>query len=175
MIEEAIRYPGFSFVNIQSPCITYGDADTQMKTQKTKMRKLEAEGHDVTNRIRAMELAADYGKTLYTGVFYRNPNPPPTYGRRSCETPAGDETESPAHGATAVRLVAGAVGCVSEFVGPGVDRAARPPAGPTASARAEAPRHPRSAARPAECDEAAEVTRLGPLLPLVQLNDKCTH
>jgi 2-oxoglutarate ferredoxin oxidoreductase subunit beta len=80
MIEEAIRYPGFSFVNIQSPCVTYGDADTQMKVQKSKMRKLEVEGHDVTNRIRAMELAADYGKTLYTGVFYRNPNPPPTYG-----------------------------------------------------------------------------------------------
>jgi len=80
MIEEAIRYPGFSFVNIQSPCVTYGDAATQMKTQKARMRKLGEEGHDSTNRIRAMELAADYSKTLYTGVFYRNPTPPPTYG-----------------------------------------------------------------------------------------------
>ena len=79
MIEEAIRYPGFAFVNVQSPCITYGDADTQLKTQKTRMRKLEAEGHDATNRLRAMELAQEYGRTLYTGVFYRNPNPPPTY------------------------------------------------------------------------------------------------
>ena len=26
-----------------------------------------------------MELAQEYGQTLYTGVFYRNPNPPPTY------------------------------------------------------------------------------------------------
>jgi 2-oxoglutarate ferredoxin oxidoreductase subunit beta len=43
------------------------------------MRKLEAEGHDATNRLRAMELAQEYGRTLYTGVFYRNPNPPPTY------------------------------------------------------------------------------------------------
>jgi 2-oxoglutarate ferredoxin oxidoreductase subunit beta len=81
MLEEAIRYPGFAFVNIQSPCITYGDEDTQLKTQKTRMRKLEAEGHDATNRIRAMELAQEYGRTLYTGVFYRNPNPPPTYDR----------------------------------------------------------------------------------------------
>jgi len=23
VIEEAIRYPGFAFVNIQSPCVTY--------------------------------------------------------------------------------------------------------------------------------------------------------
>ena len=79
MIEEAIRFPGFSFVNVQSPCITYGDPETQLKTQRARMRKLEAEGHDVTDRIRAMELAQEYGQTLYTGVFYRNPAPAPTY------------------------------------------------------------------------------------------------
>ncbi len=79
MIEEAIRYPGFAFVNVQSPCITFGDPDDQLKIQKTKMRKLAAEGHDPSNWLRAMELAQDYGKELYTGVFYRNPNPPPTY------------------------------------------------------------------------------------------------
>ncbi len=80
IIEEAIRFPGFAFVNIQSPCISFGDPDSQLKLQKAKLRKLSAEGHDPTNRIRAMELAQEYGKTLYTGVFYRNPNPAPTYG-----------------------------------------------------------------------------------------------
>ena len=79
LIEAAIRYPGFSFVNIQSPCVTFGRADNQLKVQKTTMRKLEAEGHDTSNRLRALELAQDYGKELYTGVFYRNPEPPPTY------------------------------------------------------------------------------------------------
>jgi 2-oxoglutarate ferredoxin oxidoreductase subunit beta len=81
MLEEAIRYPGFAFVNIQSPCVTYGEPDDQMKVQKTKMRKLAAEGHDPANRLRAMDLAQSYGTELYTGVFYRNPNPPPTYDR----------------------------------------------------------------------------------------------
>ncbi len=80
MIEEAIRFPGFAFVNVQSPCITFGDPETQLKTQKKRMRKLEDEGHDPANRLRAMELAQAYGETLYTGVFYRNPAPPPTYG-----------------------------------------------------------------------------------------------
>jgi 2-oxoglutarate ferredoxin oxidoreductase subunit beta len=79
IIEAAIRYPGFAFVNIQSPCISYGEEDSQLKALKAKMRKLEAEGHDPSNRLRAMELAQDYGNTLYTGIFYRNPNPPPTY------------------------------------------------------------------------------------------------
>ncbi len=79
IIEEAIRYPGFAFVNIQSPCVTFGDPTDQMKAQRARLRPLAAEGHDATNRIRAMELAQDYGRTLYTGVFYRNPEPPPTY------------------------------------------------------------------------------------------------
>ena len=79
MIEEAIRYPGFSFVNIQSPCVTFGDAQDQLKVQKTRMRKLAEMGHDPTSRIRAMDLAQEYSTSLYTGVFYRNPNPPPTY------------------------------------------------------------------------------------------------
>jgi len=79
LIEEAIRYPGFSFVNIQSPCVTYGEDDNQVKEQKARMKKLSDLGHDPTNRIRAMELASEYGTSLYTGVFYRNPNPPQTY------------------------------------------------------------------------------------------------
>ena len=82
LIEEAIRFPGFSFVNIQSPCVSFGDAENQNKVQRAKMRKLEAEGHDATNRNRAMELAQEYGKTLYTGVFYRDPSPAPTYESR---------------------------------------------------------------------------------------------
>jgi 2-oxoglutarate ferredoxin oxidoreductase subunit beta len=80
IVEAAIRYPGFSFVNIQSPCVSFGDPENQMKVQKAKLRKLEAEGHDPTNRLRAMELAQEYGRTLYTGIFYRNPSPPRTYG-----------------------------------------------------------------------------------------------
>ncbi|MBI5771870.1 MAG: 2-oxoacid:ferredoxin oxidoreductase subunit beta [Verrucomicrobia bacterium] len=79
VIEEAIRYPGFSFVNIQSPCVTFGDPEDQAKVQKAKMKKLSDLGHDPANRLRAMELAQTYGTDLYTGVFYRNPNPPQTY------------------------------------------------------------------------------------------------
>lgn len=79
LIEEAIRYPGFSFVNIQSPCVTFGEDEQQLKAHKTKMKTLASLGHDSTNQLAAMDLARAYGKELYTGVFYRNPNPPPTY------------------------------------------------------------------------------------------------
>jgi 2-oxoglutarate/2-oxoacid ferredoxin oxidoreductase subunit beta len=79
MIEEGIRYPGFAFINVQSPCVTYGSVDQQIKAQKAQMQLLEKMGHDPTNRLRAMDLAQEYGTKLYTGLFYRNPNPPPTY------------------------------------------------------------------------------------------------
>src|SRR5580765_6163736 len=38
VIEEAIRYPGFSFVNVQSPCVTFGQAEWQVKQHKTAMK-----------------------------------------------------------------------------------------------------------------------------------------
>lgn len=81
MIEEAIRFPGFSFVNVQSPCVTYGLEDQQIKAQKATMQSLESLGHDPADRARATELARDYGTKLYTGILYRNPNPPTTYGQ----------------------------------------------------------------------------------------------
>jgi 2-oxoglutarate ferredoxin oxidoreductase subunit beta len=79
IIEEGIRYPGFAFLNVQSPCVTFGQAEQQLKAQKSMMQSLEDLGHDPTNRLRAMDLAQEYGTKLYTGVFYRDPNPSPTY------------------------------------------------------------------------------------------------
>lgn len=79
LIEEGIRYPGFAFINIQSPCVTYGQAEQQLKEQKKILQHVETLGHDPTNRIQAMALAEEYGKKLHTGVFYRNPEPASTY------------------------------------------------------------------------------------------------
>jgi 2-oxoglutarate/2-oxoacid ferredoxin oxidoreductase subunit beta len=81
IIQEGIRFPGFAFINIQSPCVTYGEEEQQLKAQKTKMQSLESIAHDPTDRARATELAREYGKRLYTGILYRSPNPPPTYGQ----------------------------------------------------------------------------------------------
>ena len=93
VIEEGIRFPGFAFVNVQSPCVTYGQEDQQLKAHKAMMQALSALGHDPADRLKAMALAAEYGEKLYTGVFYRNPDPPPTYEaqarRRQKEASAG--------------------------------------------------------------------------------------
>jgi len=79
LVEQAIRYPGFAFVNVISPCVTYGSPESQMKTHKAAMRDLGTLGHDPADRLAAMELAQEYGRTLHTGVFYRREPAEPTY------------------------------------------------------------------------------------------------
>jgi len=79
MIEEAIRFPGFAFVNVQSPCVTYGQPEAQLKQQKADMKPVASIGHDASDRMAAMALAQEYGKTLYTGVLFRDPDPGPTF------------------------------------------------------------------------------------------------
>jgi len=87
VIEQAIRYPGFAFVNVQSPCVTYGEVESegrsvhgeqQIKAHRARMKPLEGLGHDPTDLVNAFRLAQDYGTELYTGILYRNPDPPPT-------------------------------------------------------------------------------------------------
>jgi len=80
LIEEGIRFPGFAFINVQSPCVTYGEEEQQLKAQKLKIQNLEALGHDTSDRAKAMERAGEYGTKLYTGILYRDPEPRPTYG-----------------------------------------------------------------------------------------------
>ena len=64
---------------MQSPCITYGQPETQLKAQKTAMKPLASLDHDPADRLNALRLAQEYGRTLYTGVFYRDQTPEPTY------------------------------------------------------------------------------------------------
>jgi len=78
IIEEAIRYPGFAFVNVRSPCVTFGDEQQQIKSQKARMKTLASLNHDPSDLIAAMRLARDYQGEVHTGVFYRNPDPPPS-------------------------------------------------------------------------------------------------
>jgi 2-oxoglutarate ferredoxin oxidoreductase subunit beta len=59
--------------------VTYGQEDQLLKAQKATMQPLASIGHDPANRLAAMDLAQHYGDKLYTGVFYRNPTPGPTF------------------------------------------------------------------------------------------------
>lgn len=81
IIEEGIRYPGFSFINVQSPCVTYGRPQDMVKAQREKMQSLEELGHDPSDQLKAYDLAEEYGDKLYTGIFYKDPNPGKSYNQ----------------------------------------------------------------------------------------------
>jgi 2-oxoglutarate ferredoxin oxidoreductase subunit beta len=85
IVEEGIRYAGFAFINVQSPCVTYGQPEAQLKAQKAQMKSLASIGHDPANRLSAMALAQEYGQTLYTGVLYRDPAPAFTFEQAAGE------------------------------------------------------------------------------------------
>ncbi len=84
IIEEGIRYPGFSFINVQSPCVTYGRIEDQVKAQRAKLESLMDLGHDSKDQLKAFGLAEAYGEKLYTGIFYKV-DPAPTYDQMIVE------------------------------------------------------------------------------------------
>ncbi|MBK8256052.1 MAG: 2-oxoacid:ferredoxin oxidoreductase subunit beta [Polyangiaceae bacterium] len=95
IIEDAIRYPGFAFVNVQSPCVTFGQDDWQVKQHRAAMKTLESLGHNSTDLLSAMDKARSYGSELYTGILYKNPNPAPTYDAMVRERQQALTTGSP--------------------------------------------------------------------------------
>ncbi|MGH3053489.1 MAG: thiamine pyrophosphate-dependent enzyme, partial [Gaiellaceae bacterium] len=46
VIEEGVRFPGFAFINVQSPCVTFGQPEAQLKVHKAGMKSLAKMGHD---------------------------------------------------------------------------------------------------------------------------------
>ncbi len=59
MIEEAIRFPGFAFVNVQSPCVTFGEEDQQLKAHKaTHEAARKTSATTPTDRLQAMDAGA---------------------------------------------------------------------------------------------------------------------
>jgi 2-oxoglutarate ferredoxin oxidoreductase subunit beta len=85
VIEEGIRFPGFAFIHVLSPCVTYGEEEQQLKAQKSKLQSLESIGHDASDLAMATQRARECGTKLYTGILYHNPNPPPNYGQGVAE------------------------------------------------------------------------------------------
>jgi len=76
LVEEGIRHKGFAFINVQSPCVTYGLEENQVKALRERAISLEEIGHDPSNKVEAYRLAEEYGEKLYTGIFYRAPEMP---------------------------------------------------------------------------------------------------
>jgi 2-oxoglutarate ferredoxin oxidoreductase subunit beta len=74
LLADAIKHPGFSFVNVVSPCPTYRGGMEQFKALRGMLHILTPENHDETDWIKALQLSQDRS-AIHTGVFFRERRP----------------------------------------------------------------------------------------------------
>lgn len=71
MIVEAIKHPGFSYVNVLSPCVTYR-GNEQYQLIKGNTLYTDTIDHNVTDSVAAWKLISTTEKYLM-GLIYKNP------------------------------------------------------------------------------------------------------
>ena len=71
LIERGVRHRGFSFINVQSPCVTYNLVNT---FDWFKQHAVPIEGHDPSDWKAAMDIANDTSK-VPTGLLFQAQRP----------------------------------------------------------------------------------------------------
>lgn len=71
LIREAIRYPGFSLINVLSPCVTYDEKHTYAWLREHALDVSRLDGYDPSDSRCALEVLQD--ELLPVGVLCRRP------------------------------------------------------------------------------------------------------
>ncbi len=74
---QAIQHKGFSLIDVFSPCVTFNKQNT-FGWYKERVYKLEDKGHNPADWDAAMARSKEWGAQIPVGVFYKNPDPPPS-------------------------------------------------------------------------------------------------
>ena len=87
LIKRGVQHPGFSFIQVMSPCVTFFDTYAHFKQVTAPI----PESHDPTDRAAAMRLALETD-THYLGVFYQEERRPPHHIRvKELQEKAGND------------------------------------------------------------------------------------
>jgi len=70
LIVEAIKHKGFSFIDVFQPCVTFNYLNTY-DWFRQRIYKLEEEGHDYTEKQKALEKSFEWGDRIPIGIFYK--------------------------------------------------------------------------------------------------------
>jgi len=73
MMLAALQHEGFALLDILQPCVTFNKVNT-FKWYKERVRPL-GEGHDPTDRMKALETALIWGDEIPIGLLYRADRP----------------------------------------------------------------------------------------------------
>lgn len=70
---KALQHKGFSFIDVISPCPSFNKKDT-FKAYKDVLEPIP-EDHDVTDKVKALDIAINSGGKLITGIYYKEDKP----------------------------------------------------------------------------------------------------
>ena len=70
LVRQGVEHPGFAFIQIMSPCVTFYNTYSHYRETVTDL----PEDHDARDKMAAFSLAHDTS-ALYTGVFYQEHRP----------------------------------------------------------------------------------------------------
>jgi 2-oxoglutarate ferredoxin oxidoreductase subunit beta len=74
LIVQAIKHRGFSYIDVFQPCVTFNYLNTYEWFRK-RIYKLEDEGHDYTDKWKALEKSLEWGDRIPVGIFYKEERP----------------------------------------------------------------------------------------------------
>lgn len=74
VIASGIKHPGFSLVDVFSPCVTYNKINSY-EFYRPRMSKLDQAGHDTHSMEAAIKRSYEWGQKIPIGVFYQTERP----------------------------------------------------------------------------------------------------
>ncbi len=74
LMVEAIKHRGFAYVDVFQPCVSFNYLNTYDWFSQ-RVYKLEDEGHNVTDRNKALEKSFEWGDRIPIGIFYNKERP----------------------------------------------------------------------------------------------------
>ncbi|MDD7793107.1 2-oxoacid:ferredoxin oxidoreductase subunit beta [Clostridium sp. 'White wine YQ'] len=69
VLKEAINHKGYALVDVLEPCVSFNKVNT-FKWYKDRVYRLPKD-YDVTDRVKAMEKALEFGDKIPTGILYK--------------------------------------------------------------------------------------------------------
>jgi len=75
LIVEAIKYKGFSMIDIYQPCVSFNKINTH-SWYKSRVFDLKEIGHDHSDYDKALQIVHNKKDKIPTGIIYKNPDIP---------------------------------------------------------------------------------------------------
>ena len=75
LIIDGVNHQGFSLIDVLQPCVTFDKVHTY-PWYRERIYKLESGNYQPQDKLKAFELALEWGTKIPTGIFYKDETRP---------------------------------------------------------------------------------------------------